>query len=416
MVATYDGGGAGTATLRLMDALRTCDVEATMLTYYRRSGRGDVQRVLQHTDGLESLWMRLMMRYALRKSEQYRVTHDNAMWSHNRLPNPLYTILNRHPVDLLHFHWVGIDLLPIASLSRLTKPVVWTLHDMWALTGGCHYARGCDRYQTHCGCCPLLPSEKERDVSYRNFAHKLAHWRGLMWEIVTPSRWLADCARQSPFLHDKSISVIPNALDTDLFQPLNRDFARRALHLPPDKKLVLFGAGHIHNESKGLILLLEALAKLPDGHDIELVVFGQGDLEQIDVPVPLHHAGSIGDERLLTLLYNAADVLVAPSYQEAFGQVVTECMACGTPAVAFNATGVIDIIDHYQNGYLASAYDVDDLAAGIAWVLNHPEPGQLSGNAREKVLSHFSMDVVAKQYIALYERVLAQSAATGEEV
>lgn len=406
-VCTQDHGGAAIAVLRLMDALQGRGIAANMLTYYKHSKRPDVQRALDQVTGIDKIWLRGMMRYSDSRSEAYRVTHQG-MWSSNQLPNPLHHILNRADVDLLHLHWIGNGFLPIATLSKLSKPLVWTLHDMWGFTGGCHVADECLRYQQQCGHCPKLNSQHERDLSRRVFLAKQKSWRGLEFTIVAPSNWLADCARNSALFHDKQIAVIPHPINTDTYQLLDKTFSRKALHLSLDKKLIVFGAGNIHDPNKGIAYLESALQKL-QLDDAELITFGAGKVSSLSIPIPIHAMGTIQDERLLALIYNAADVLVAPSRKDNLPSTVMEALTCGTPCVAFNIGGMPDMIDHQHNGYLAQPFDVADLANGIRWVLNHPEPQALSSQAREKVIRTFNMDIVAKQYVELYQRVLGES-------
>jgi glycosyltransferase involved in cell wall biosynthesis len=405
-VVTQDTGGASVAALRLLDALRANDIDATMLTYYKQIKHPHVQSVLPKASTIEKFWLRTVMRRAMRQSEVYRVQH-HAMWSSNRLQNPFHNILNRSEANLLHLHWVGTGLLPLAALPKLNKPIIWTLHDMWAFTGGCHYSQGCSRYQTHCQNCPLLDNPHKHDTSYHVFEDKLKHWRDVPMTIITPSRWLADCARQSVILGSKNIEVIPNPIDTTEFYPFDKTCARKLMKLPADKKLILFGAGYIHAPGKGFSALQTALAELnPD--TTELVLFGGGDVDARALPVRVHPQGVVDDLRLL-LLYNAADVLVLPSREDNLPNTVMEALACGTPCVAFNIGGMPDMIDHQQNGYLAQPFEVADLAKGIEWVLSEADAAVLSHHARQKVLSHFSMDTVAKQYITVYERVLQES-------
>jgi glycosyltransferase involved in cell wall biosynthesis len=408
LVATQDTGGAGFAALRLLDALKIQAIDAQLLTYYKKSRRQDVGSARETTSGLEKWWLRGAMRYTKRRSESHRIAH-NSMWSSNLTPNPFHRLLNRSTANVLHLHWIGSGFLPLAAFAKLNKPLVWTLHDMWAFTGGCHYTHGCDYYETHCGSCPQLDMRGEHDLSYRIFEQKLQHWRNVPMTIITPSHWLAECARQSSILRDKIINVIPNPIDTAQFQPLNQTFARQVLHLPTDKQLILFGAGHLADRNKGLDLLIAALSQFKDNQRVELVLFGGGNLPETNLPIPYHTLGMLNDTRLLALLYNAADVIVIPSRQENLSNTVLEALACGTPCVAFKIGGMPDMIDHQENGYLAEAYSVDDLARGIRWVLSEADATALADHARQKVLAQFSMEVVARQYIAVYERVLGNS-------
>jgi glycosyltransferase involved in cell wall biosynthesis len=255
--------------------------------------------------------------------------------------------------------------------------------------------------------CPALHSQKENDISRRIWKHKQKYWTPDLFTIVAPSQWLADCVKSSSLLQNFKAEVIPNPIDTKIFQPIDKEIARKILHLPQNKRLILFGAGDILDLNKGLDLLLAALHQFDETEGIELVVFGAGKTHRLSAPVLLHSEGVIRDERFLALLYNAADVVVVPSRQENLNNTVMEALSCGTPCVAFNIGGMSDMIDHQQNGYLAEPFANEDLANGIRWVLHEADIPLVSHYAREKVQTHFSMDVVAKQYIELYQRVLS---------
>jgi glycosyltransferase involved in cell wall biosynthesis len=223
---------------------------------------------------------------------------------------------------------------------------------------------------------------------------------------------LAQCAAESALFHDWPISVIPNLLDTQVFQPLDKAFCRQALGLPSDKTIVLFGAlGGAQDPRKGYPLLVEALARwartvVPDR--VLGVVFGHGEpLSPPELPFPLKWVGHLSDDVTLALLYSAADVMVVPSRQEAFGQTASEALSCGTPVVAFATTGLLDVIEDRITGYLARPFDAADLAAGLTWVLDEQKRRcELSDAARRRALSLWTPEVVVAQHRDLYQRVL----------
>lgn len=228
--------------------------------------------------------------------------------------------------------------------------------------------------------------------------------------MVTPSHWLAECAKSSSLLKKYPVKVIANGLDAELYKPLNRPQVRDSLNLPQHKQLVLFGAMQGTGDRwKGFPLLVPALQRLSQSgwqDKIELLVFGSSQPENpIDVGFKTHYLGRL-DDAALSKVYAAADVMVVPSRYEAFGQTASEALACGTPVVAFDVTGLKDIVDSQHNGYLAQPYDSEDLARGIAWVLEDSERHQkLCRNAREKVEAKFTLEVQAREYQNLYEEV-----------
>jgi len=282
------------------------------------------------------------------------------------------------------------------------------------MTGGCHYPMGCSSYQQTCGKCPILNSDNPHDLSYKNLQHKLQQWSNKQFHIVTPSRWLGDCARASSVLGHMPIHVIPNGIDLKVFRRHNRQFARELFGLPTDKKLVLFGAEvGTSDPRKGFHHLETALHKLANDNydDIELVVFGDGDKENPNLlPFKIHSVGFIHDERLMALLYSAVDVFVAPSIEDNLPNTIVEALGCAMPCVAFNIGGMPDMITHQQNGFLATSFDTDELAEGIRWVLaDDTDWMQLSATARQKAETYFDITIVAQQHKDLYEIILSAS-------
>ena len=327
------------------------------------------------------------------------------------LPDGLASLASKRAPDLIHLHWVA-RMLRLETLARFQAPLVWTMHDSWAFTGGCYLPGDCTRYRESCGRCPVLNSSAENDLSRRIWQRKEKSWRGLNLTVVAPSRWMAACARSSALFRGLRVEVIPNGIDLKRFQTTDRRAAREMLSLPPDKKLILFGAkGATSDRNKGFHLLEDALLLLSttvDRDQVEIVIFGSAEAGPLaDYGFNTSYLGWQADEARLALLYAAADVFVLPSIQESLGYTVMESMACGTPCVAFDQGGVPDLIDHLKNGYLAHPFEPADLARGIAWTLeNLPRWEELSLNSRKKITDEFSVEKVATRHIELYRDIL----------
>lgn len=327
----------------------------------------------------------------------------------------LQPALRRLQPDLIHLHWIAHGFVRPEDFAKWRRPLVWTLYDMWGFTGGCHYSGECTKYVAQCGACPLLGSSQEQDMTRRTWQTKQQAWEPLDFTVVTPSRWLAGCARQSSLFRQKRIEVIPSGLDATLYHPMPRAEVRAQLALPQDAKLILFGAmSSTTDRRKGYHLLLPALHRLaqdPAMHNVHVVVVGAtGSNDATPLPIPIHFAGYIHDESRLAALYAAADLFVAPSLEDNLPNTVMEAIACGTPTVAFNIGGMADLIEHERNGYLAAPFEVESLAQGMAWVLtNETRHRMLAERARAKFLAEFALDVVAKRHVELYaELVQAQ--------
>ena len=398
-------GGAARAAYRLHQSLLAENIDSQMLV---QSNSSDDFTVLAEASKIRRGFNQLrstLDSLPIRRYKQRSKTLFSPAWLGF---SAIVDKINKLKPEIVHLHWVAGGMMPIEDIARINAPIVWSLHDMWAFTGGCHYDEGCEAFEKACGKCKVLGSDKPHDLSSKVFKKKLATYaEHPNLTVVGLSQWLADCASKSKLFKKRQIVCLPNPIDTSVYSPLDKRTARDLLGLPMDKKLILFGAMNATSDPrKGYGELCEALMQL-EGDGLELVVFGGSKPEiQQDFKLKAHYLGQLRDDVTLRALYSAADVMVVPSKQEAFGQTASESMSCGTPVVAFACTGLLDLVEHLKTGYLAKPYNTVDLAAGIEWVLHTPNYQELSINAREKVLNEFDSSVVAKQYIQLYESVL----------
>jgi glycosyltransferase involved in cell wall biosynthesis len=319
--------------------------------------------------------------------------------------NNVVNQINALNPDVVHLHWINGGMIKIEDIIKIKAPIVWTLHDNWAFTGGCHIMWGCEKYKNKCGFCPRLGSNKENDLSKKIFIRKQKTFSKLPdMVIVGLSKWIQNCAKESSLFRNHKIVNLANPIDTTVFKPFDKKQARALWNLPQNKKLVLFGAMSATSDiNKGFKELTESL-NLLDDEDIEFVIFGSSEpKEKQPFKMRTHYLGHLNDDVSLVTLYSAADVMIVPSLQEAFGQTATESMACGTPVVGFGHTGLLDIIEHKKTGYLAKPFQSDGLALGIEWVLNTTDYNELSLNARNKIVREFDSSIVADKYLELYK-------------
>jgi glycosyltransferase involved in cell wall biosynthesis len=248
-------------------------------------------------------------------------------------------------------------------------------------------------------------------LSHQIWSKKLIAYKDLDLHIVTPSRWLGDCAKKSSLLGRFPVTVIPNSLDTDIFRPMGEEEQSSEWtdlrESTAGKKVVLYGAvGATTDIRKGYDKLLGALQYMEKNgmaDDLQLVVFGASSSDlNIDVNIPIHYVGYVSETEELVSLYNMADVMVVPSLSENLSCAIMESLSCQTPVVAFNIGGNSDMIDHQINGYLAKEKDNVDLARGILWCLDNNEGNHLGIDGRKKVIERFAPEVVGKQYLDLY--------------
>jgi len=308
--------------------------------------------------------------------------------------------------DVVHLHWINGGLINLKDLNNIKKPIIWTIRDMWAFTGGCHYSLDCNRYLTECGNCFFLNSNKEKDLSTYLFNRKKQIITNNSVEIVGISNWITNEAKKSNILKDENISTIFNNINTDIFRPYDIIKSKRDLKIVNEKKIILVGAINANNIWKGFKFLKNALNRL-DVEKHQILTFGKinsKDFNQIDLHVT--HLGYIDDDVLLAKIYSLSDVYVTTAIQEAFGKTVVESMACKTPVVCFDNSGPADLITHKKEGYLAKIYSSVDLATGIEWIVNNTNYNEICDNARKRAKDAFDYRVISKRYIELYKKKL----------
>lgn len=400
-------GGAARAAYRLHRSLLAAGVDSQMLVQSKSSHDFTV---LGPKNKVKNALCKLRPTLDNLPVHRYK-GRTQTLFSPSWLPfTSIVKKINSLNPDVVHLHWITGGFVRIEDLAKIKAPVVWSLHDMWAFTGGCHYDEECGKFIAGCGECPVLGSSKHKDLSNKVLKRKESSFKKQRnMTIVGLSKWLENKAQSSFLFHQTSVVNLPNPIDSSCFAPFDKHNARTLFNLPLDKKLILFGAmGATSDPRKGFIKLSDALQHLKSDNT-ELVVFGsnrpkvsQGFKQKV------HYLGHLYDDVSLRILYSTADVMVVPSLQENLSNAIMESLACGTPVVAFDIGGNPDLIEHRTNGYLAEPFNNQDLARGIDWVLQHQNPGVLSNNAREKVIHSFESNLVARQYIDLYKKVIDQ--------
>ncbi|MBW7858456.1 MAG: glycosyltransferase family 4 protein [Leptonema sp. (in: Bacteria)] len=400
-------GGAARAAYRIHRSLIENGVESKMLVDTKLS---DDSTVIQ---GNRSLLYKAKSIFRHKIAQQFRKrlqTGNAILHSPAIVPSGRVKELNSLDTDMLHLHWVGSEMLSISDIGRLKKSLVWTLHDMWAFCGAEHYT---DDFRWREGYSKdNRPGyESGFDLNRYTWLRKKKQWQRSI-HIVTPSQWLANCVRQSKLMGDWPVTVIPNPIDIEKWQQIGKTQARHLLQLKKDIPLLIFGAiGGSSDPRKGFDLLQTALQYLKDKlPDLELLIFGQTKPHNPpNLGFRTHYLGHLHDDLSLRIAYSATDAMIIPSRQDNLPNTGVEALACGTPVVAFDACGLPDIVQHKETGYLAQAFDSQDLANGIEWVLSDKERyGLLCDQARKYAEQRFNQKTVVNQYRAVYEEVLAQ--------
>lgn len=396
LINTYSQGGAGIACRRLQEALLAQGHDVTLLT---RDNSG--KKWPFYAERLHFL--------PFEKDKSVRFAFSLANYGTN---------LSKHPIvqaaDVIHLHWVNqgfLSLENIQQLAALGKPICWTLHDMWAFTGGCHYSRGCRHFETHCGQCNYLRQPGANDLSHQIWSKKKSLLPTTL-QIVTCSNWLAEEAKSSGLLRQFTIQSIPNPIDTAFFKPISpeeRAENRSKLGVSAKSKLLLFAAMKVSETRKGFAYLLESLNWLKEHRPdlpLELLVLGKADpIELAALPYPVHALGLIRDARQLVQAYGMADVFVIPSLEDNLPNTVMEALACGTPVAGFDTGGIPEMVQSGYNGKLAPQRDSQALALAVEEVVGLEENlEKMRRNARKWVEKNYNQELIADQYLRVYQK------------
>jgi glycosyltransferase involved in cell wall biosynthesis len=415
ILSSSDGsGGAAIASYRLNRALIKNDLSSNMLVRHRYT-RDDP--TIQSVGQMEYFAQKeVHPRFALEKLfflPYEKSKKDRFVFSTNRFGFKVHN----HPLvkdaDIIHLHWINDAFLSLSELRKilaLGKPVVWTLHDMWAFTGGCHYAGNCLNYKLNCGMCPVLKNPSQNDLSAKIFRIKDKLYDNKNLAIVTCSKWLTGIVKESALLGGKKILSIPNPIDQSEFHPETVGKIREELGLSEKKIYLLFAAGNIFDERKGIKYLIEALDILKRFPDlikrIELLVLGKSNVNLDSYfPVRIKYFGQISGADKICKIYNASHAFLLPSLQDNLPNTIMESLACGTPVIAFNTGGIPEMIQHLETGFLAQSGSSESLAEGIRWLVEN-----YSADIQKKCVSfvteNYSEIVVSTRYKELYKELL----------
>jgi len=396
-------GGAALAALRLNNALNQRGVNSTLLVNRKMS---DDSTIISPVGFLAKFLARIKPHLYIWRSKN---KFDSNYLSIASNASSSIFLDNIYPFtyNILHLHWVNNGFVRLHDLVNFKKPIIWTLHDTWLFTGGCHSTQGCKQFLDDCSSCPKSNSNNGRLNLYRQFLAK-NQILSLLTNKVTftvPSTWMLESAQKSSLLKDFRIVKIPNMINTDVFRQLNKKDVMLELGLNTSYKYFVFGATNPLGDLNKGFAYLRTVFQQNDYSGYKLIIFGKSkfDPETININIEVVFWNEIDSDEKLCKIYNAAEVLLMPSVHESFGQVAAEAMSCGVPVVCFDTTGLKDIVEHKKNGYLATLGNQDDFNEGIKWVLNNKNDN-LSIQGRDKIVSDFSPNTVCKMFVELYNK------------
>lgn len=325
--------------------------------------------------------------------------------------------IHEHPqvleADIVNVHWVTgfMNLQAIAKLVQLKKPIVFTLHDEWLYTGGCHYTNGCDGFLQGCPGCPQLDVDLEfwpRAV----MQEKLDMWHfDKNFSIVTPSRWLLDRALRSPLMKKLEGRNIENSLDAEFFVKMDKTECRKKLEIEEGKVVLLFGCSDHSEKRKGAHLLREAIEQLSKkwSQKLLLVTYGRDAEVFKGLDVDQKHLGVIDNIEDMVMVYNASDVMALPSLEDNLPNAMLEAFACGVPVLGFDVGGVSEVVQDNINGRLLPPKGTQEMGEAILDCLKDPSLLQKwSQGLREDAKSRFSIQKQSSSYLDFFEKLLRE--------
>lgn len=385
-------GGASIAANRLHRYLLESNVDSTMVVAYKSLKDPEIL-------GSNSYFQKLLMvcrTYLDSVFIRFYTKRNKQIFSVGIIgSSSIVDKINKLNPDIVHLHWITAGMISIIDLSKLKGKVVWSLHDMWAFTGGCHYNNECLNYKNECNKCPILGSQRYSDLSFYNFKLKQKFYPDSL-RFIGLSKWITEEAKHSKLLAKYNIINLPNPIDCGLFKP--KDLEKIVLNR---KKRILFGAQDNREFRKGFHLLNKAIVNLSTD-DFEFCIMGSNNSHADDNRFT--YLGVVSKEVDLVEIYCGVDLVVIPSIQENFSNMILESLSCGVPVVAFDIGGNSDMIRHKFNGYLAEPFSTDDLLNGILWCIDNKN--YLNNNSRKFVLDNFDKSKVIKDYLDFYESFL----------
>ncbi|MDF5691745.1 glycosyltransferase [Aquirufa aurantiipilula] len=405
-------GGAAIACGRLHDALEKAGHQVTTLVQEKTGEDSSISLAVSAV----KKWM-AFLRFVAERLYFARFERNKSI---RFLFNPgiFGQDISQHPAiqeaDIIHLHWVNFGFLSIRSIEKLlqlNKPVFWTLHDMWAFTGGCHHSGDCKGFEQTCGHCKFLAKPEPQDLSHQLWAKKMKQFHYHNLQIITCSDWLGNRAKSSSILNGTPIKTIANPIDVAIFQQGDATQAKISLGLNPDKQYLLFVAMRVSAPEKGFSYLKTALHQWAIEHPLlvqqtELLVVGEISDPEImqSLALNIHTLGKVQDVSTMIKAYQSSAMFITPSLEENLPNTIMEAMACGTPCLGFEVGGIPEMIDHEVNGYVAQKLQAADLCRGISYIL--PQSEKLGQEARKKVATHYESSIIANKHLQFYQTSL----------
>lgn len=417
-ISTTDAqGGAARACYRLARGLRNVGENCELLVRFKTTDDDFIHaisgRAAERAKNSRFPFSGVIQEYYI---NQHRTEMSNTIFSLSCTGRDITDMTVVQDADIINLHWI-VDFQSPASINKiltLKKPVVWTMHDQWPFTGGCHYTAGCDKFRMDCFRCPQLAEDKF-ELAAAILKDKLDYFKGTSLTIVSPSRWLAECAKESTVFRSQRIETIPNSLETDVFFPVPKTTARNNLGLKTDGLVLLFASENGNEKRKGFYELLLALrscmaskafSQLVHDKKISVLCFGHPARELAATGIHVVPLGYLTHDEQIRDAYSAADIFILPSLEDNLPNTMLESMSCGTPVIAFNIGGMPDVIINELTGIIVPFGDTNALGNAIlSLTFDQERREQIGRNCRKLMVERYSLAAQARSYMQLYRDI-----------
>lgn len=407
--------GRSSANTRLHFALLDKGIESKILTLEKNCELEEVYQVKNNKLlwVIERKWRWLFQIIFDKVLIKNGMPYHMGIWGKHVEKDPLI-----QAADVVHLHWVCdfVSSKTIEKLILMGKPVIWTCHDYWPMTGGCNCNCNCRKFQEECSDCILMKHKYGNSIIRYVWGNKKKYLKNCGIRLIAPSNWMAGNVSKSKLFEKNKCYVLPNAIDLINYCEMDRKDCEAILNYYKDssKIHILFGATSINIPYKGFRYLIEMLNLMQryykeTASKIVLHILGEGiSYDEVLNKYECQFWGYISDERKKACIYNLADYLIYPSLEDNLPNMVMESLACATPVISFKTGGIPDMVEHQRNGYIAEYKDSMDLLKGLIWCIGHNEENNLGRRGREKICGMCSADHIAEGHIKIYKECIEE--------
>ena len=396
-------GGAAKAVISLHKSLMKENIESFILT---RGLGPKLENDLSKNSSIKNVINILKNGIARKICRLYKIDKKETL-SISIFNSNIVNEINKIDCDIVNLHWICDEFISIEQIKKIKKPIVWSLYDMWPFSGAEHYSND-HRFQE--GYLKNNRNKNESGIDINRWVwNRKRKILDFPLQLIAPSQWLKSITQKSFIFKNFKIDKIGHPIDVNFWKNISKIYSKEIFNIDKEKKLlVFFSSGSTQNHRKGLDYLFQIVKNLKVSEDqYDLIIVGQKKKKNFMNKKNIKYIDFLKDDISRKILYNAADLVLAPSRTEAFGLVVAESAACGTSSVGFENTGVSETILHKETGYLAKENNIDDFTSGIEWFFeDHERFFNLGMKAKKYVSDNFSDNLIAKKYIGVYKKII----------